>query len=82
MTATHAGKLGRRKVVGRKGKARDVLIEYLKYHCGTGLVAPGGQTLEPLGLQAVLDSVSGVTGILERLLEGLREHFGGGKVLR
>ena len=33
--------------------------------------------MEPLGLQAVLDSASGVTGISERLLERLRRHFGG-----
>ena len=33
--------------------------------------------MEPLGLQAVLDSTSGVTGISERLLERLRQHFGG-----
>ena len=29
------------------------------------------------GMQAVLDSASGVTGISERLLERLRRHFGG-----
>ena len=44
-------------------------IEPLKYHCGVELVARGGKTMEPLGLQAVLDSASGVTGISERLLE-------------
>ena len=33
--------------------------------------------MEPLGLQAVLDSASGVTDISERLLERLRKHFGG-----
>ena len=47
------------------------------HHCGAELVARGGKTLEPLGLQAVLDSASGVTGISERLLERLRRHFGG-----
>ena len=52
-------------------------IELLKYHCGAELVARGGKTMEPLGLQAVLDSASGVTGISERLLERLRKHFGG-----
>ena len=34
-----------------------------------------------LGLQAVLDSASGVTGISEHLLERLRKHFGGVDVL-
>ena len=33
--------------------------------------------MEPFGLQAVLDSASGVTGISERLLGRLRRHFGG-----
>ena len=35
----------------------------LKYHCGAELVAPGGKIMKPLGLQAVLDPASGVTGI-------------------
>ena len=52
-------------------------IEPLRYHCGVELVARGGKTLEPLGLQAVLNSSSGVTGISERLLERLRIRFGG-----
>ena len=52
-------------------------IEPLKYHCGAELVARGGKTMEPLGLQAVPDSTSGVTGISERLLERLRNQFGG-----
>ena len=34
-------------------------------------------SLEPLGLQAVLDSASGVMSISERLLKRLRRHFGG-----
>ena len=37
-------------------------VEPLKYHCGAELVARGGKTVESLGLQAVLDSASGVTG--------------------
>ena len=61
----------------RSGGAKGVDIEPLRYHCGAELVARGGKTLEPLGLQAVLDSASGVTGISERLLERLRRHFGG-----
>ena len=52
-------------------------IEPLSYHCGAELVARGGKTLGPLGLQAVLDNASGVTSISERLLEWLRRHFGG-----
>ena len=61
----------------RSGGAKGVDIEPLRYHCGAELVARGGKALEPLGLQAVLDSASGVTGISERLLERLRRHFGG-----
>ena len=38
--------------------------------------------MEPLGLQAVLGSASGVTGISERLLERLRKYFGGVDVSR
>ena len=52
-------------------------IEPLKYHCGAELIARGGKTMEPLGLQAVLESASGVTGIPERLLERPRKHFEG-----
>ena len=52
-------------------------IEPLKYHCGAELVARGGKTMEPLGLQAVLDSASGVMGISERLMEPMRKQFGG-----
>ena len=63
------------------GGVKGVDIEPLKYHCGAGLVANGGKTMEPSGLQAVLDSGSGVTGISERLLERLRKHFGGVDVL-
>ena len=61
----------------RSGGAKGVDIEPLRYHCGAELVARGGKTLEPLGMQAGLDSASGVTGISERLLERLRRHFGG-----
>ena len=62
----------------RSGGVKGVDIEPLKYHCGAKLVARGGKTtMEPLRLQAVLDSASGVTGISERLLERLRKHFGG-----
>ena len=60
----------------RSGGAKRVGIEPLKYHCGAELVARGGKTMEPLGLQAVLDSASGVTDISERLLERLRKPFG------
>ena len=52
-------------------------IEPLKYHCGAELVTRGGKKMEPLGLQAVLDSASGVIGISERVLERLKKHFGG-----
>ena len=63
----------------RSGGAKGVGIEPLKYHCGAELVARGGKTMEPLGLQTVLNSAaSGVTCISERLLERLRKHFGGG----
>ena len=61
----------------RSGGAKGVDIKPLKYHCGAEMVARGGKALEPLGLQAVLDSASGVIGISERLLERLRRHFGG-----
>ena len=61
----------------RSGGAKGVDIEPLRYHCGAELAARGGKTLEPLRMQAVLDSASGVTGISERLLERLRRHFGG-----
>ena len=61
----------------RSDGAKGVDIEPLRYHCGAELVARGGKTLDPPGLQAVLDSASGVTGISERLLERLRRHFGG-----
>ena len=64
-------------IEGRSGGAKGVDIEPLRYHCGAELVARGGKTLEPLGMQAILDSASGVTGISERLLERLRRHFGG-----
>ena len=61
----------------RSDGAKGVDIEPLMYHCGAELVTRGGKTLKPLGLQAVLDSASGVTGISERLLDRLRKHFGG-----
>ena len=61
----------------RNGGVKGVDIEPLKYHCGAELVARGGKILEPLGLQAVLDSASGVTGISQRTLERLRRDFGG-----
>ena len=61
----------------RSGGAKGMDIEPLTYHCGAELVARGGKTLEPLGWQAFLDSASGVTGNLERLLERLRRHIGG-----
>ena len=64
----------------RSGGAKGVDIEPLKYHCGAELVARGGKIMEPLGLQAVLDSASGVTGISERLLERLGKQFGVGDV--
>ena len=51
--------------------------EPLKYHCRAELVDHGGKTMEPLGLQEVLDSASDVTGDSERMLEWLRKHFGG-----
>ena len=51
-------------------------IEPLRYHCAAELVARGGKTLEPLGLQAVLDSASGVTGNSERLLERPEDIMG------
>ena len=59
----------------RSGGAKGVDIEPLKCRCGAELVARGGKTMEPLGLQAVLDSASGVTGISERLLEWLEKAF-------
>ena len=52
-------------------------IEPLRLHCGAELVARGGKIMELLGLQAVLDSASGVTDISEHLLEPLRKHVGG-----
>ena len=60
-------------IEGRSGGVKGVDIDSLKYHCGAEMVARGGKALEPLGLQAVLESASGVTGISERL----RRHFGG-----
>ena len=42
----------------RSGGAKGVDIEPLRYHCGAELVARRGKTLEPLGLQAVLESAS------------------------
>ena len=59
------------------GGVKGVDIEPLKYHCGAELVTRGGKTMESLGLQAVMDSASGVTDISERLLERLRKHFWG-----
>lgn len=64
----------------RNVKLRGVHIKYPKCQCKTRLVTPGGRALEPLETQTVLDSVYGVAGILERLLERLREHFGGVEV--
>ena len=61
----------------RIGGAKGVDIKPLKHHCGAEQVACGGRTMEPVGFQAVLDSISGDTGISERLLERLRKHFGG-----
>ena len=55
----------------RSGGSKGVGIEPLKYHCGAELMARRGKTMGPLGLQAVLDSASGVTGISERL----RKHL-------
>ena len=52
----------------RSGGVKGVDIGPLKYHCGAKLVASGGKTMELLGLQAVLGSASGVTGVSERLL--------------
>ena len=59
----------------RNGRGKGVGIEPLKYHYGAELMAHGGKTMKPLGLQEVLDSASGVTDISERLLERLRKHF-------
>ena len=59
----------------RSGGAKGVDVEPLRYHCGAELVARGGKTMEPLGLQEGLDGAYVVTGILERLLERLRSHF-------
>ena len=61
----------------RSGGAKGVDLEPLRCHCGAERVARGGKTLEPLGMQAVPDSASGVTCISERLLERLRRYFGG-----
>ena len=44
----------------RSGGAKGVAIEPLKYHCENELVARSDKTMKPLGLQAVLDSASGV----------------------
>ena len=60
----------------RSGGVKGVDIEPLKYHCGAELVARGGKTMEPPGLQVVLDSASGITDISERLLERPRKYFG------
>ena len=62
------------------GGPKAVDIELLNYHCGAELVARGGKTMEPLGLQAVLDSASGVTCISERLQERLGLKNGGADV--
>ena len=43
-------------------------------------MVPGGVTLAPLGLKAVLDRASGVTLMSESLLGQLREHFDGVEV--
>ena len=64
-------------IEGISGGVKGVDIEPLKCRCGSELVARDGNTMEPLGLQEVLHSASGVTGISERLLERLRKHFGG-----
>ena len=61
----------------RSGGEKRVDIKPLKYHCRAKLMARGGKTMEPLRLQAVPDSASGVTSISERLLERLRKQFGG-----
>ena len=61
----------------RSGGVKGVGIEPLKYHGGAELMARGGKTMEPFGLQAVLDRASGVMVISERLLERLGKHFGG-----
>ena len=61
----------------RSCETKGVDIEPLKYRCGAELVARGGKPMEPLGLQAVLDSATGVTGILDYLLERPRKHFDG-----
>ena len=66
-----------RDAVKQQLALEDGDLEPLKYHCRAQLVARGGKTMEPLGLQAVLDSASGVTGISEHLLERLRKYFGG-----
>jgi hypothetical protein len=65
----------------RSGGAKAVDIKPLMYHCRPELVTRGGKTVESLGLQAVMDSASGVTCISERLLERLRNDFGGVDVL-
>ena len=78
VTTTHARKLcGVRGHRGVQWWVKGVDIEPLKYHCGAEPVARGGETMQPLGLQAVLNSASGVSNIPERLLERLRKHFKG-----
>ena len=58
-------------------------VEKLKYHRAANIVVLGGQMLEPLTLNAVLDSCSGVKGISECLLmKWLHAHFGGVQVSR
>lgn len=44
----------------RNGAARGIYIGYQNYHFGAKLATLGGQTLEPLGLPAVLGSASWV----------------------
>lgn len=69
-----------RSLVERKSVVRGVYIESIKYHGVTEQVTPRSQTIEPPGLQAVLDSAVGVTGISKRLMERLRDHFSGVEV--
>ena len=61
----------------RTGGVKRVDIVSRKYHCRAELVARAGKPMEPLGLQAALDSASGVTDISKRLLEWQIKHLGG-----
>ena len=53
----------------------DFDFELLRYHCAANIVVSGGQTLEPVVLNAVLDSGSDVTDFSECLLKRLQAYF-------